>query len=267
MIFKVRDKGISWAAGLGMVFLLLPAAFPAGGHCGSWYIRGGLGWEWSRDAQFYDKDSSSTNPRALFGVIPGNDGRPIGAYGDFGKYPVYEAAFGIQALEWLRTDISLTWRPNVDFTGNANFDIVSRNQPVSAEGETWTAMLNLFLEPTRLTRFDTAIFIPYIGIGAGASHNRIDRMTYLFPDGAIHKISITPSGSKTDFAFMVTAGTGIRLSQDFILDISYRYSELGRMETDSGNMYMNHDPAGIDIAGTEARIKTHGILLGLRYLL
>jgi opacity protein-like surface antigen len=267
MISKVRDKRISLIPGLGIVFLLLFAVYPGDGQCGQWYIRGGLGWEWSLDAQFYDPDSSSTNPPALFGTIPGNDGRQIGAYGDFGKYPVYEAAFGMQALEWLRTDISLTWRPNVDFTGEANFAISSPNQPVSADGETWTAMLNLFLEPARLIGFDTGIFIPYIGIGAGASHNRIDRMTYLFPDGVIHKISITPSGSKTDFAYAVAAGTGIRLSRDFILDISYRYSDLGRMETDSGNMYMNHVPAGIGIAGTAARIRTHGIVLGLRYQL
>jgi len=36
---------------------------------------------------FSDEDAAAVNPPAYFGVGPGSDGRQIGAYGDFGRFP------------------------------------------------------------------------------------------------------------------------------------------------------------------------------------
>jgi opacity protein-like surface antigen len=90
-------------------------------------------------------------------------------------------------------------------------------------------------------------------------------MTYLFPDNTTHKISITPSGDRKNFAFMLAVGTDIMLTEHLSLDIAYRYFDLGRVEAASGNLYMNHVPAGIAINSTEAPLRTHGLTIGLRY--
>ncbi len=90
-------------------------------------------------------------------------------------------------------------------------------------------------------------------------------MTYHFPGLSRHRISITPSGSGVDLAYTTCAGTGIRLSKRFLLDISYRYSDLGHVETASGNMFMDYLPAGVNIAETSAPLRTHGFLVQLRY--
>ncbi len=255
-----RSWRIAW------FILLLVVAFPSGSLAAQWYFRAAAGLEQSLSTEFHDIDGGSVNPPALFGKGAGSDGRPIGAYGDFGTSPAFEAAVGIQPLDWIRTDLSLAYRPRLDFTGNANFRGVPGNQPVSGDGEAWTAMVNCFLEIPKLFKVETGIFMPYVGGGAGISYNHIGRMTYLFPGNTNHRISITPPGYSTDFAYMVTLGTGIRLSEGLILDISYRYSDLGRMKTDSGNMFMDTLPAGLEIAGTSARLQTHGVFLGFRYV-
>jgi opacity protein-like surface antigen len=92
-------------------------------------------------------------------------------------------------------------------------------------------------------------------------------MTYEVPgNSGAHKITLTPAGSKTDVAVMATVGTGIALSENTLLDISYRYTELGRVQTDAGRAYLNNIPAGIDIASTWTPLRVQGVFAGLRYL-
>jgi opacity protein-like surface antigen len=91
-------------------------------------------------------------------------------------------------------------------------------------------------------------------------------MTYRFPGLAVHKVTITPSGEKTDVAFMATVGTGIVLTKRVILDIAYRYTDLGRIYTDAGKMYLNNLPAGEATAETWAPLPSHGLFAGFRYL-
>jgi opacity protein-like surface antigen len=238
-------------------------AFP--GYAGSWYLRGSLGYEWSCTADFSDRNSLSTSPPALFGYVTGSDGRPIGAYGDFGKFPGFEIAAGRNVLPWLRADLSLCYRPDMDYRGHANFAGVPGQQPVRSEAHSLGLLGNVFLELAPLLNMSSSRLRPYVGGGLGITCNRLDRMIYEFPGLTNHKVSITPAGEKNDFTFMLTAGTGIVLSDRVILDIAYRYADLGQMRTDQGNMYMNNLPGGIVIGETLTRLRCHGITLGIRY--
>lgn len=248
--------------------LLLISIFfiPDAGTAAGWYVRGTLGYEWSRSADFSDTDCSSTNPPALFGCAKGGNGKAIGAYGDFGHFPLAELAVGRQLLPWLRTDLSFAYRFNMDYEGNANFTGVGTHQPVSTEAESFSGMANLFLDINGFIPNRSGRFQPYLGGGIGVAHNRIDEMTFRFPDNTgKHKISITPSGDRTEFAFMLAIGTGIVLTEHVILDIAYRYFDLGHIGTSPGRMTMDIKPAGIEINDIEAPLRTHGPALGLRY--
>jgi len=238
--------------------------FAVSGYAEPWYIRGSLSCERSFSADFHDKDSLSTNPPALFGYVTGSDGRPIGAYGDFGKFPGFEIAAGGHILPWLRSDLSLCYRPDMDYRGHSNFYGVPGQQPVRAEARSLGLLGNVFLELAPLINMSSSRILPYVGGGLGITYNRLSRMTYEFPGLTKHKISITPEGKKKDITFMLTAGVGIVLSDRVILDVAYRYSDLGHMRTDQGRMYMNHVPGGIVIGETLTRLRCHGITLGIR---
>ncbi len=241
------------------------AALPAG--AAGWYLRGTLGFEWSLTADYSDADSGAANPPALFGVGPGSDGRPIGAYGDFGRFPLVEAAVGKQVLPWLRSELAVAYRPDTQYRGQANFRGIPGEQPVSASADSLSGMANLFLDIAGLFGINLGSIQPYLGGGAGVAHNWLSEMTYDFPGNpGAHKITITPTGKNTDVAFMAAVGTGIVLSRSTLLDIAYRYTDLGRVYTDAGKAQLNNIPAGIEIAETWAPLRTHGVFAGIRYL-
>lgn len=233
-----------------------------------WYLRGTLGLERTFPADYSDADSRATNPPALFGTGPGRDGRQIGAYGDFGQFAMVEVAAGKQILPWLRSELAVAYRGDMQYRGQANFRGVPGEQPVSAKANSLSGMANLFLDIASLLGVSLSSFQPYVGGGLGVASNRLSDMTYEFPgNSGAHKITITPSGNKTDFALMAAIGTGIALSDRTLLDISYRYTELGRLQTDAGKAYLNNIPAGIDIASTWAPLRMQGVFAGLRYLI
>lgn len=231
-----------------------------------WYIRGNLGYEQSEDADFSDRNCASTQPPALFGCVKGDDGRPIGAYGDFGSYPVVELALGRRLMPWLRADLSLGYRFDADYDGSANFLSVGFNEPVSATLDSWTGMLNGFVDLAPVISHDLGPFEPYLGVGLGVAHNQLGKMTYRFPENPYrHKLSVTPDGERTSFAYRLALGTGIRLSEHLVLDLSAYYTDLGEVGTDSGVMLMNHVPGGIPIDETESDLSAYGLSIGVRY--
>ncbi len=251
---------------VAMIFALSSIPFSDSAYAQSWYIRGQAGYEQSLDADFSDTNCASAHPPALFGCAAGPDGRPIGAYGDFGRYPLLEIAAGRTFLPWLRADLSLAYRFGMDYQGQANFLSVGAVQPVSAKAESFAGLVNLFIDlngffkPGTLGRFS-----PYVGGGLGLACNRLGEMTFVFPQNpGAHKISIVPAGEKTDFAFALAVGTGFALTENLILDIAWRYIDLGRVQTDPGGMWMNTLPSGLAISNIETRLKSHGPSLGLR---
>ncbi|MBN2438493.1 MAG: porin family protein [Deltaproteobacteria bacterium] len=247
------------------VFLSISAAIPADAL--EWYLGGKLGFEWSLSADYSDANSAAKMPPALFGTGPGRDGHQIGSYGDFGRFLSVEAVAGIQILPWLRSELAVAYRPDMQYRGQANFRGVPGEQPVSASADSLSGMANIFLDIASLFGVNLGVFQPYMGGGAGITHNRLSEMTYDFPNNpGAHKVTITPSGEKTDIAFMASIGTGIALTDSIILDISYRYTDLGQVHTDAGKAYLNNIPGGIDIAETWAPLRTHGVFVGARYL-
>ncbi len=251
----------------GAVFFLSSLLLPDTGTAAGWYLRGALGYEKSLTSDFSDTDCASTHPPALFGCVSGNDGQPIGAYGDFGRFPLAEIAVGRQVLPWLRADLAVAYRFNMNYEGNANFLSVGPHQPVSAKADSVSGLVNLFVDINGLLAGRKLWRLqPYVGGGVGLSYNRIGQMTFRFPENpGMHKVSITPSGDRTDFAFMLAFGTGILLTDHLSLDIAYRYFDLGRVGTSPGNLYMDAIPQGIAISDIEARLRTHGLAVGLRY--
>jgi len=259
LLFKENKRPIK-SIMIWIIFFLFALAIPDDTAAAGWYIRGAVGYEKSLASNFSDTDCASTHPPALFGCVSGNNGKPIGAYGDFGSFPLLEAAVGNQFLPWLRADLSLAYRFNMNFDGNANFLSAGLRQPVSAKADSVSGMVNVFLDINgllagkKLWRFQ-----PYVGGGAGLSYNRIGQMTFLFPDNpGRHKVSMTPSGERMDIAFMLAIGTGIILTEHLSLDMAYRYFDLGRVNTSRGNMFMDVRPAGIAINDIESRLQTHG---------
>lgn len=102
--------------------------------------------------------------------------------------------------------------------------------------------------------FQHGMFVPYVGIGIGASTNHV-RATPLAPGIALD------SATQTRFAWAATAGTGVRLARQWTLDVNYRYLDMGRASTGDVRVMGEVIPG----YAQSARLTAHEMRAGVRY--
>ena len=157
-------------------------------------------------------------------------------------------------------------RPGVAFDGEANFLGAGSNQPVSGDITQMAAMAFAYFAPLAAMGIDSRLQ-PFLGAGAGVSRNEIGEMTYDFPDLRQPRYSVTPDGTSTDFAWSVTAGLSHEVSDRLALDLAWRYSDFGTVETDQGNLFNQFSSRTLDIeiGETEAELTSHAVTLSARW--
>ena len=253
----VRLAALAVAAGL----LLESGAAVAGDQ----YVRGGLGVDWSGNTAFTDVDCSSTAPAALYGCGAGGDGAPHRSVGDFGTVPAVELGLGYAAGP-ARFELLVEYHPDFSFKGRANFLAPGTREDVKANLSSVSGMLAGFVDLAGLGLPKPGLFAPFVGAGVGVVHTRIGKTTMTFPATT----TTVPGGSRTGLAWMVTAGLAVAVSERAILDLAWRYTDLGKVRTDRGPGRVvwrdgSREPRPLDLAQTEARLRGHGVRLSLRY--
>jgi opacity protein-like surface antigen len=226
------------------------------------YLRVGVGADGSTTSTFRDRNCKSTNPPVLFGCGTGRNGQPLEATGAFGTGAVLDAGLGYRLNSWLRAEALFSYRPAYEYRGQANFLQSAPPQPVTANLSSVAGFGVGYIDLPRIRRVR-----PYIGAGVGVARNRISRVTTDFPAIAPDASTTIAGGTTTGVAWLLTAGVAIPLNDQLSLDLAYRYTDLGRVQTDSGNASIVR-PTGnrtLEIAGTEATLQTHGAMLSLRY--
>ena len=158
------------------------------------------------------------------------------------------------------------YRPDFAFEGRANFLAPERRQDVSAKLSSVSGMLAGFVDLAALGLPKPGPFAPFLGAGIGAARTRIGKTTMTFPATT----TIVPGGSRTELAWMATAGVAVALGERVTLDLAWRYSDLGEVRTPRGPGRVvwrdgSREPLPLDLAPTKARLKGHGVRLSLRH--
>jgi opacity protein-like surface antigen len=233
-------------------FIVASAAFAA-----QPYLRLGAGFERSDDTTQRDRDCAATAPPALFGCGTGLDDRPFGARGDFGRTKAWELAGGFELTKRSRIELGATHRGDLELDAQSNFLGVTAEQPVKASARATTALLTGSVDIGRL----------FVTAGAGLSRNELGAVTYSFPGIAPDAATITRGGDHTTFAWTAGAGTSIPLTERLLLDLTLRYSSLGTFQTRTGpaTIVRPSRTFELEIAGTEASVKTLGVSASLRW--
>ncbi|HYD68800.1 outer membrane protein [Azospirillum sp.] len=237
----------------GMATGLLAAGGTGAAEQG-WYLRADLSHDWSRPGDFHDWDCGGTDPTRvpLYGCATHGSGDFKGSVG-------FGAGVGYRVAPMLRFDATVTYRPGWRFEGESGF-LLAGDEPLRAKARTLTGMINGYIDLGRWS-----VFEPYVGGGFGLSYNRVEGMELSFP--TLDQRVWTPSGWHTSLAWQLTAGTGIVLGDGLVLDVAYRFMDLGRMQTHAGEAPRLRRGAWriLNIDGTEARLRAHGVQVGLRY--
>ena len=259
----------SWLGAL-LLAVVIGAALPAPAFAQT-YARGGVLLDWGQDTRFKDADCASTTPAALYGCGTGNDGAPRSSHGNFGIIPGLEIGLGYAIVPALRLEAAVQYRPDFSFDGRANFgggalDDRSARQDVAADLSSLSGMLAAYLDISELLLFQYTPIGPFIGLGGGLSRIEIGETRMDFPK----TYTIVPGGHHVSFAWMLTAGVAVSISPRLTLDVGWRYTDHGTIETasDEGRVVWrdeSREPLKLDLAETKSHLRSHGLNVSLRY--
>lgn len=126
------------------------------------------------------------------------------------------------------------------------------DDPMHTSLRTYTLMLNLYKD---LGNFGG--FVPYVGAGIGAAYHQLDNI--YFTDNP-HLSNQIHGNNDLAFAWSLMAGVGYQISDRAILDVGYRYIDMGSITSQRSDTAFNVNPA-VKFDDLTA----HEIKVGLRY--
>jgi opacity protein-like surface antigen len=231
------------------------------------YWRAALVYEMFRDTHFSDTHCEAGNN--YFGCVDGEDGRPIGAYGDFGNSLGAELALGLRVHPVWRVELTLGGQTNMKFKGNANFLGAGERQPVTGDASQVRLFTMNYIDIAPLLKIDLGFFQPFVGAGIGMARNKIKTMTYAFPEFQNQPSYTTvPGDSHWNMMWTLSAGTAIRIMPRSFIDLAYSYSDYGWMQTAGSQIDVVRGEGSVarfPVEPTRAKLRSQGILMGFRH--
>ncbi|OCP38107.1 outer membrane protein [Ensifer sp. LC163] len=214
-----------------------------------WYLRGDVGYAWNklRGAHFYQ-------------------GGPSGSITDFESADIDDSwviggGVGYQFNNYLRTDVTLDYWGDGDFTGSTLGECGSfpgepcRSRDVSSVSA-WSLMANAYVDIGTY-----GAFTPYVGAGIGATHvkwGKLRNTSCVIGDPSRCDPTTEHDGeSKWRFTYALMAGTAIDLTCNLKADVGYRFRQV-----DDGNMFGYANGGG---PGSDEGFYIHEARAGLRY--
>ena len=216
--------------------------------------------------RFTDRDCASQSPGALYGCGTGPDGMRLSTLGGFGTTAGYELGLGYVAGAALRLEVVVSHRPRAAFAGRANFRQTTGRQTVSADVSALAGMLAAYLDLPALGLPRLGPFGPFVGGGLGLSRIAIGETRMAFP----RTTTVVPGGRRLGLAWMPAAGVAAALGPRVTLDVAWRYTHLGAIDTGRGAGRIawrdgSREPLEIALAETTADLAGHGLSVAVRY--
>lgn len=126
------------------------------------------------------------------------------------------------------------------------------DDPLHTSIQTYTLMLNIYKDLGNYNRF-----VPYIGAGIGLAVHDVEEVYFSGNPALTNRIE---GDRDVSFAWSLMAGVGYQISDRAILDVGYRYIDMGSAQ--SGRV----DTAGFTNPAVKIDdIAAHEVKLGLRY--
>lgn len=126
------------------------------------------------------------------------------------------------------------------------------DDPLHTSITTTTLMLNAYKDFGNFGGF-----IPYVGAGIGVAYHQMDDVYFTGNPNLLNRIK---GDNDIAFAWSLMAGVGYQISDKAILDVGYRYIDLGKISS------QRSDSAGfVNPAVKIDDITAHEVKVGLRY--
>ena len=206
---------------------------------GPCYVRSDIGYSWSRDpdAEYVGNAVSPTVRGASLDngyVIEGGLGCGMGSRG-------------------LRGEIMLGAREQRKFKGDVDIVIggLPVDPPIHTTVKSYTMMFNAYHDFGKIGGV-----VPYVGAGVGWAYHKMGDITIDDPGSPNKQFG----EDKLSFAWSLMAGLGYQLTDRAILDVGYRYIDMGMSRSSHGDTALAWNPR-LEIDDMRA----HEVKIGLRY--
>ena len=183
---------------------------------------------------------------------------------DIKSSALYGFGIGIEHSRWLRFDVTGEYRGKQLFLAQDSYQYAGGcpancgTNEYTADLESWLGLFNAYID---LGTFRG--LTPYIGAGIGVAGIDVQG----FKDVNVPQNSVFYGDRdkySTNFAWALYAGVSYDVTPQFTVDLGYRYTDLGTVETGRATAYDGSDSySGLQIQD----IVSHDLLLSARYRL
>jgi opacity protein-like surface antigen len=220
-------------------------AQPVAGRC---YVRGDVGYSVSGSPSV---EINSSN----YGVLESDDESMDGGF-------MGEIGIGCgSGSRGLRADLTLGYRGERDIDGTKP-DAPGIDSPGNFETKvsTLTAMANVYYDFGKFRNL-----VPYVGVGLGVARHSLSDVSFTFPNPAANPVNDLSGSNQTKFAWSLMAGAAYQISNRAVLDLGYRYIDMGSVSSKRGDMCTT-----CAVGGSQDKIEVndmtaHEFKIGLRY--
>jgi len=220
---------------------------------GGWYLRGDIGMT-NSEAKLH------TN---LYDTLPANTVANQFGHG-FDSGMMFGVGVGYQFNNWFRADVTGEYRGKVSFKGT-DFFVFNPGGGLadSYHGgyKSWVGMVNGYVDLGTWW-----CITPFVGAGFGAATIKTtgfsDNATFPTGDGRTSAY-FADGASKTNFAWAAHAGLAYKVSNNFTVELAYRYLDMGTGIHGQGHFF-DGTPAGVSTFQYRDLI-SHDVKLGVRW--
>jgi opacity protein-like surface antigen len=171
---------------------------------------------------------------------------------------LYGLGVGWQARHWLRFDLTGEYRGDALFLGSDISTFPGTNE-YTADIKTWLGLANAYIDMGNWCGFT-----PYIGAGIGFASISVDGLRDDGLTGVGPSIAYGADKTSTNFAYAFYAGASMDVTSQVVLDLSYRWANLGNA---ASGAVLTFD-GGDGYSGQRLKdITSNDVMLGVRYKL
>jgi opacity protein-like surface antigen len=215
---------------------------------GGWYLRGDIGF-------------SNQRVKRLNNVLDAANTTSVQNLG-FNTAGIFGLGVGYKVSNWFRADVTGEYRGNSQFFGTDTITFPGGfgAHTYHATKSEWLALANAYVDLG--TWWGVT---PFVGAGAGAARVSIANFTDLgiTSAGVPPGLAFGDNVSKWNFAWALHAGLAYRVSPNFIVELAYRYLDMGDGLT--GDLRSFDGTNNIVNPTTFKGLTSHDLKLGMRW--
>jgi opacity protein-like surface antigen len=216
------------------------------------YVRAEVGYTWALNANFKEDDPAS--PDCFLFSATGGCGSTLDNLGSSVSYGI---GIGYRISPLFRVDLSYVHSGNYNLQGwdsaGTYFDPqVSSN----------AVMFNGFFDIPY--KFGDRVQ-PYVGLSVGSSRNKMNSLNWYDPGPPASNGTLNAATTNNSFAWQLTLGAAITVTDAWILDVGYRYNDMGEFQKAAGpDQSGNFTGTGFS-SSAAGNLRTNEIFADMRY--